>query len=142
MRKAEPMPSSIKSGSRRGAAMIESALALMVLAILMAGIMELGLVGLISNSVAFAAQRATRYASVRGSSSGHPATVADIQATALSYASPLDTAALTVTVTWTPNNNPGSTVLVKVSYAIKPLVMPLDSGVLTLQSTARQTITQ
>ncbi len=131
-----------KSGPQRGAAMVESALALLVLAILMAGIMELGLTGLISTSVAFAAQRSARYASLRGSGSGHPATLADIQAVAQSYAAPLSTSGLSVTVTWTPNNNPGSTVLVKVSYAIKPSLLPVSSGILTLQSAARQTITQ
>jgi Flp pilus assembly protein TadG len=136
------MPSPGRFGARRGSAMIESALALLVLATLMAGIMELGLAGLISSSVAFAAQRAARYASVRGSGSGHPATTADIQATAQSYAGPLATGALKVTVTWTPNNNPGSTVLVKVSYDIKPSMLPVASGLLTLQSSARQTITQ
>ena len=136
------MASAVKFGSRRGAAMIESALAMMVLAILMAGIMELGLTGLISNSVAFAAQRAARYASVRGTGSGHPASVADIQATAQSYAAPLSSSALTVTVSWTPNNNPGSTVLVRVSFDFKPSLLPLSKGVLTLQSSARQTITQ
>jgi Flp pilus assembly protein TadG len=127
---------------RRGAAMIESALAMLVLGILIAGIMEIGLTGMISSCVAFAAQRAARYASVRGSASGHPAALADIQATAQSYASPLSPGALTVTVAWTPNNNPGSTVLVTVAYSIKPSMLPLDNGILKLQSSARQTITQ
>jgi Flp pilus assembly protein TadG len=122
--------------------MIESALAILVLGIMIAGIIELGLAGMISNTVAFAAQRAARYASIRGSGSGHPAAVSDIQATALAYASPLAAGGLTVTVTWTPNNNPGSTVLVTVAYAIKPSMLPVDAGILTLQSSARQTITQ
>lgn len=136
------MPPHHQLGSRRGAALVESALAMLVLGILIAGIMELGLAGLISNTVAFAAQRAARYASVRGSGSGHPAAVADIQATAQAYAAPLSPGSLTVTVTWTPNNNPGSTVLVTVAYAIKPSLLPVDGGILTLQNSARQTITQ
>lgn len=135
-------PPSAGSASKRGAAMVESALALLVLAILMAGIMEVGLTGLISNCVSFAAQRSARYASVRGSASGHPATLTDIQATAQSYAAPLAGSALKVRVTWTPNNNPGSTVLVTVSYDIKPVYLPLSAGVLTLQSMASQTVTQ
>ncbi|MEO8594341.1 MAG: TadE/TadG family type IV pilus assembly protein [Candidatus Solibacter sp.] len=136
------MATARKSGSRRGATLVESALALMVFGVLMAGVMELGFTGFIDSSVTFAAQRAARYAAVRGSGSGHPATVADIRAIAQSYAAPLSTAYLTVTTTWTPNNNPGSTVLVTVSYAIRPALLPISAGVLTLQSAARQTITQ
>jgi hypothetical protein len=76
--------------------------------------MKVGLAGMISNSVSFAAQRAARYASVRGSASGNAATAAQIQAVALGYAEPLNTGNLTVSVTWTPNNTPGSTVQVAV----------------------------
>ena len=128
-------------GSRRGSTLIESSLALMVFGILLAGIMELGVVGLASSSISFAAERAARYAAVRGSGSGHPATVADIRATALAYAVPLNSAAVTVTVTWTPNNDPGSNVRVKVSYSFTSL-RPISSGPMMLQSTAQQMITQ
>jgi Flp pilus assembly protein TadG len=122
--------------------MVESALAMLVFAVLVAGVMELGLVLFVSNSIAFAAQRAARYASIRGNASGHPATVGDIQANAQSYATPLANGALSVAVSWTPNNTPGSTVQVSVSYSIRPLLLPLSPGMLTLQSTARQTIAQ
>jgi Flp pilus assembly protein TadG len=127
---------------RRGSAMIESALALLVFAVLMAGVMEIGLTLFISNSLAFAAQRAARYASVRGGASGHPASAADIRATALAYAAPLNPEGITVTVTWSPNNNAGGTVLVKVSYAIRPMLLPLAASIVTLESSARQTVTQ
>jgi Flp pilus assembly protein TadG len=131
-----------KAESRRGSTMIESALAMVVFALIVAGTVELSVAGLASNSIAFAAQRAARYASVRGSASGHPATVADIQANALSYAAPLTTANLAVNVSWTPNNSPGSTVLVTVSYDIKPSMLLVSSGKLTLRCSARQTISQ
>lgn len=129
-------------GSRRGATMVESALALLVFGVLVAGIMELGLVGFAANSVSFSAQRAARYAAMRGSGSGHAATVADIQATAQGYAAPLNSSSLLVAVTWTPDNHPGSTVEVKVSYAIRPALLPGSAGALTVESTARQTISQ
>jgi Flp pilus assembly protein TadG len=115
---------------------------LLSFAVLMGGIMEVGLAGLISNAVSFAAQRAARYASVRGSASGHAATAADIQTVAQQYATPLSTNALTVSVTWTPNNTPGSTVQVVVSYAIRPAFLPLSGGPLTFAGTARQVIVQ
>ena len=136
------MAGSRRFGSRRGSEMIEGALAMMVFAVILAAIMELGFTGFVSNSVAFAAERAARYASVRGSTSGHPAAVADIQATAQSYAAPLSSSALTVNVTWSPNNHPGSTVQVQVCYSIAPLLLPISSHGMTLQSTASQTITQ
>jgi hypothetical protein len=97
--------------------------------------------GFASNSIAFAAERAARYASVRGGASGHAATTADVQGVAREYASPLDPSAVGVTVTWTPNNNPGSNVQVKVTFSLVS-IQPLSSGAVTLQSTAQQTVTQ
>jgi len=108
----------------------------------MAGIMELGLTGLISNSVSFAAQRAARYASVRGATSGHPASTSDIQSVANEYAAPIASSLLTVTVTWTPNNSPRRTVAVKVSCSVKPALLPLTPAPLTLQSTSAQLVVQ
>ncbi len=126
---------------RRGSTLVESAFALTSVALLLAGIMELGLTGLAANSVSFAAQRAARYASVRGSASGHVASVTDIQNTAQQYAAPLNPASLAVAVTWSPNNHPGSTVQVQVSYTFAHL-LPISSRALTFQSTARQIILQ
>lgn len=128
--------------SQRGSTLIESTLVLLSFAVLLGGIMEVGFTGMVSNSVSFAAQRAARYASVRGSASGHAATAANIQAIAQQYASPLSSSGLTVTVTWTPNNNPGSTVQVQVSYAITPTILPLDGSAFTLTGTSSQLIAQ
>ncbi len=127
---------------RRGSTLVESAFAMLTLALLMAGVMEFGLVGFASNSVSFAAQRAARYAAVRGSGSGHAATATDIRNIALSHAAPLSPASVTVTVTWTPNNNPGSTVQVAVGYSFRPALLPVSEKVLTVRAAARQTITQ
>lgn len=79
---------------------------------------------------------------MRGSSSGHPAAKADIQAIAQQYAAPLNPGSVTVTVTWTPNNGPGNTVQVVVSYSITPSFLPIDRGALTLAGTASQIIVQ
>jgi Flp pilus assembly protein TadG len=115
---------------------------LLSFAVLVGGMMEVGFAGMITNTVSFAAQRAARYASVRGSASGHAATAADIQAVARQYATPLGASGLTVNVTWTPNNAPGGTVQVAVSYAIRPVFLPLSAGALTLTGTARQIVVQ
>jgi Flp pilus assembly protein TadG len=129
-------------GSRRGGTMIESALVFMVFAVMMAGIMELGVIGFAGNSVAFAAHRAARFGSLRGAASGHPATVADIQASATAYAAPLNPANVQVSVTWLPDNQPGSSVQVTVAFAIQPAVLPISATPLTLRSTARARIVQ
>jgi len=130
------------TNGRRGSTLIEATLALWTFAILVGGILEMGFAGMVANTMEFAVQRAARYASVRGSSSSHPAQTADIQSVAQQYATPLIAANLPVTVTWLPNNNPGSTVEVQASYSIKPAILPLDSGKMTFQATAKQIILQ
>lgn len=138
----EPRWPAGRFASQRGSTLIESTLVLLSFAVLLGGIMEVGFTGMVSNSVSFAAQRAARYASVRGSSSGHAALTSDIQTVAQQYASPLNPSSLTVAVTWTPNNSPGSTVQVQVSYAFKPAILPLDGNALTLTGTSNQLIVQ
>jgi len=131
-----------RSAARRGSTLIESALTLASFAILMAGIMELGFTGLVSNSISFAAQRAARYASVRGSASGHPAAGSDVQTEVQSYINALDLTKLTVTTTWTPNNSPGSTVKVVSSYGFQSILIPMSSSLITVKTTCQEVITQ
>jgi len=126
----------------QGSTMVEGALALTSFALLVAGIMELGFIGLTANTVTFAAQRAARYAAVRGSTSGHAASRDDVKSIAQQYAAPLSSGGLTVTVTWTPDNSPGSTVKVKVDYSFKPSLLPISPTALTLSSTSAQIIAQ
>lgn len=127
---------------RRGSTLVESAFALLAFATLLAGIAEIGLIGFAANTLSFAAQRAARYAAVCGSASGHAANAAAVQAVAQADAAPLAAGALTVNVSWTPDNHPGSTVQVQVRYSITPDLLPVSAHGLTLQSTARATIVQ
>ena len=53
---------------------------------------------------------------VRGSTSESPAQLSDIQSYVDGLASGLNTGNLTVNASWTPNNQPGSTVQVTVRY--------------------------
>ena len=128
--------------ARRGSTLVESAVVATAFLLLLTAIMEFGRLGLAYDEVSFAAQSAARYAAVRGSGSGHPAAAADIQAAAESYTAALDNTQVKVTVTWTPNNNPGSTVQVKVSYNFATALVPLSASGLTVQTTARDIITQ
>ena len=135
-----------RSAARRGSTMVESALVLLVYAVLMAGIMELGVVEDTPSTPCPSpptARRAMR--PFAGSTTASPATAAQIVASAQGYAAPLAGAALTVAVSWSPsgNNSPGSTVQVKVSYNFEHTTfLPVDSGVLILRTTACEIISQ
>lgn len=122
--------------------MVESALVATVFLLLLVAIMECGRLGFAYNSISFAAHRAARYATLRGSTSGHPASAADVTAEAESLIVALDNTNLGVTTTWTPDNHPGSTVQVRVSYGFRTLLVPLSSNLLTLAATSKQVISQ
>jgi Flp pilus assembly protein TadG len=134
----------MKAGAmnRRGSAMIESALVTTSFLFLIIGIADFGRMGFAYNSIGYAAHRAARWASTRGSSSGHAAAAADIQAEVLANVAALDNTQLTTAVTWKPNNNPGNTVEVQVTYNFKALLIPITSSSLTLKCTSTQLITQ
>ena len=122
--------------------MIEGALVFVVFALLITAIVELGVAAFAGNAVTFAAHAAARYASLRGSASGHPASDADIQACATRYTSPLNPENLSVTITWSPDHSPGSSVEVAVTYTFRPSVPLLSTRALPLRSVARQQIVQ
>ena len=128
--------------AQRGSTLVESAVVATVFLLLLVGIMEFGRLGFAYNEVSFAAQRAARYAAVRGNSSGHAASAADVQNAALVYTGALDNSQVVVTTTWTPDNHPGSTVQVKVVYHFATVLVPLSAGTLAVQTTARHIITQ
>ena len=127
---------------RRGSVMVELALVFTTFVFLLVAIMDFGRMGFALNSITYAAHHAARFAATNGSGSGHAASTADIQSNVQSNIVALDTAALTTTVTWTPDNSPGSKVQVVISYSFKPLLIPISSTTLTLKSTSSQYITQ
>lgn len=127
---------------RRGSTMLEGALVMTTFVILLVGVMDFGRLGFTYNSVTYAAHQAARFAATNGSASGHPASVATIQSNAEGNLVGMSAKSLTVSVTWTPNNNPGSQVQVVVSYGFQPLLVPISPNSLTLKSTAVDVITQ
>lgn len=131
-----------RRGSRKGSSLVESSIVAVVFLLLLVAVLEFGRLGFAYNSLSFAAQRAARYAAVRGSGSGHAASASDIQNKAAAYIVALDSTKLTVTPTWIPDNKPGSTVRVKVSYTYQPFLLPVSTSGLTLETTAKQTIIQ
>jgi Flp pilus assembly protein TadG len=127
---------------RRGSTMVEAALVTTTFIILLVGVMDFGRLGFAYNSVTYAAHHAARFAATNGSASGHAATSATILSNVESNIVALDTTALTVTTTWTPNNSPGSQVQVVVSYGFKPMLLPISATSVNLKCTASSTIIQ
>jgi Flp pilus assembly protein TadG len=101
--------------------MVELAISLMAFLFLVFGVMDFGWGIYDANWCTSAAQDAVRYASVRGSQSTSPATADDVANYVKGLVVAMDTSRLSVNTTWTPDNNPGSTVQVVVSYTVNPI---------------------
>jgi len=91
------------------------------------------------NFVSNSARDAVRYAIVHGSHSLNPATADDITTFVKNMASGLQANNITVSTTWTPNNDPGSLVEVQVTYDFQPF-FPFSSTALPLTSTSEMVI--
>ena len=135
--------------SQRGQTMVEFAFCAVVLLMLLFGIMDFGRALYAYHFVDNAAREATRYAIVRGASSPKPVSASDIQSFVSSMALGLNAhacssspTALCATTTWTPDNKPGSSVQVKVTYNFQPLVPFLPHAMLQLSSTSEMVISQ
>jgi len=107
-----------------GQAMVEYALLSVVFFALLLFIVDGGRILWNYVTVAEAARVGARYAVVHGSKSIAPvgpsnytALTQEVQRAAVG----LTTASLTVTATWTPNNSPGSSVTVDVTYLVQPI---------------------
>jgi Flp pilus assembly protein TadG len=103
--------------SEDGTGLVEFAMAAPVFLLALFAIMELGLAAWQKNSVASDVREGARYAVVRGSASGRPATAESISAYVKTRTS-LDTAAFRVYTTWSPNKRPGSVVTVSVAHNV------------------------
>jgi Flp pilus assembly protein TadG len=126
---------------QQGLATVEFAIVGAVFILLLIAIMQLGLVIYFDNHVTQVARDAARYAALHGSAAPTPATAASVQAYVMTHSDGLvDTADLTVTTTWIPNNNPGSVVQVQVQYPFPVTIPFVPADVLTLESTSQMTI--
>ncbi|MGY8996203.1 MAG: TadE/TadG family type IV pilus assembly protein [Alphaproteobacteria bacterium] len=95
-----------------GVTAIEFSLIVPVFLLIIYGIMELGRLLFVYNSLGHAVYEGSRYAIVRGSESAAPATTSQIEAQVQAYATSLDPSLLNVNVTFDPDNSPGSTVVI------------------------------
>lgn len=89
--------------------------------------------------VSNAARDAVRYAIVHGSQSMSPATSDDIQQYVDNMAYGLNTSDISVSTTWDPNNDAGSTVTVQVTYDFQPFY-PFVTTKVPMTSTSQMVI--
>jgi Flp pilus assembly protein TadG len=125
---------------QRGSVLVESGLTVVIFMFLIFGIMEFCRAVWAYNLLSHAAREATRYAMARGSTTPHPATVADITNIVNSEAVGLNPADVQVNVSWIPNNKPGSSVKVALQYSFSPVTALIGSG--KFGSTSQVIITQ
>lgn len=108
--------------NRRGNALLESALVLWPFMLLVFGIVQIGFVIWSNGTLAYAVDEAVRYASLNGARSSVPATADSIRQAVRNNALGLNTAAITINVTWSPDNRPGSSVRVEAIYPVATLI--------------------
>ena len=139
-----PMAARIRklAGGRRGSTLVESALVFGLFVQIVFGIMEASRFMYFYNWIAYAAREGTRYACVRGSSSSHPATAADVRTFVMNQAVTYDSANVTVSTKWNPNNNAGSAVDVEVDYSYHPLIGFIFPKAFTIKAKSEMVISQ
>src|SRR6202167_1872032 len=129
--------------SHPGQAMAEFALVLTPCLALFFGVINFALALYCYDFVCYSAQQAVRYATVHGSTLPGFVSSTDVK----NYVNTLvvgvlNTSAMTVTTTWSPDNKPGSVVTVSVSYNFPPLTKLVSSVTIPLSRTAAMVITQ
>lgn len=103
-------------GWSRGQAVLETAISVIVFLTLLLGVIDFGYGLYTYDLVSYAAKIGSRWAIVHGSTSSAPASASDVQNYIASQVAGLDPGKLQVTTSWSPNNHPGSTVSVQVTY--------------------------
>lgn len=135
------------SATERGSAVVEFAAAFTMLFLFLFSIMDLSRALYSYHFIADAAREGTRYAMVRGATctsytTACPASATDIQNYVKNVPAGINPASLTVTTTWTPNNNPGSVVQVQVQYSFQPIFPLVRKGALVMTSSSQVVISQ
>jgi Flp pilus assembly protein TadG len=122
----------------RGQAMLETAVSIIVFLTLLLGVIDFGYGLYTYDLVSYAAKIGSRWAIVHGATSGSPATASDVQNYIATQIAGLDPSKMQVNTSWSPDNSPGSTVSVQVTYNFSfadPLV-PIKSLTFNASSNA------
>jgi Flp pilus assembly protein TadG len=119
--------------------MIEMALALPIYFLLVYGVIQLSYVLFGYCNATYACRMAARYAAIHGTGSTSACTSAQLKTIALRYLWGAPASGTTVTSTWAPDNNPGSTVTVAITL-VYPTAIPFSSLAQVTIGTAAQAI--
>jgi Flp pilus assembly protein TadG len=107
------------------------------------GIIDFGRALYAYDAISDAARIGTRYAIVRGASSNSPVTASTVAwYVANNCCAGLDPNAITVTTTWSPNNQAGSTVTVQVNYTLTFMTPLLPTWSVPMSATSAMVISQ
>jgi Flp pilus assembly protein TadG len=122
--------------------MIETAVVLPVYFCLVFGIMQLCFVLFGYCNATYACRQVSRFAAVHGTGSTYQATSSDLQNIAKQYLWGCPTGHITVTTTWSPDNNPGSTIIVKISMVYRTVIPFSTLSQITVGTSAQALILQ
>ena len=112
-----------RSGYRfKGQGMVEFALVGPIFFLMLLGTIEMGRVMWVNHELSNGTREGARWAAVRGEMSGENITTANVETIILDRTSALSDDDLSVTVTWAPNREPGSTVTVVTTYEYSPII--------------------
>ena len=122
--------------------MIEMALVLPVYILLVHGMIQLCFVLFGYCNATYAIRVAARYAALHGTGSTYACTSTDLQNITKKYLWGARLSNVTITNTWSPDNNPGSTVTIKISI-VYPTAIPFSSlSQITVGTAVKTTILQ
>ncbi len=125
-----------------GQSAVEFAITIAGLLVLVLAITNFAMVISAYTFVCYSARDGTRYAAVRGATSPTPASASDISAFVLSEAAGLNPSQLSVQTTWTPDNQPNSSVAVQVQYNFQFQIPFVTLSPVTLSSNSKFVISQ
>ena len=127
---------------QRGSIAVQSAILLPAFFGGILGILYFGLAFFAQSSISYAAREGARYAVVHGNKSTTPATATDVVNFAKSRVPGLIANDVSVSVSFNPNNAPGSDVTVTTSYTLGASAALLGARAMTFTRSVRMTILQ
>ena len=127
---------------QRGTAMMEMALILPIYFLMVYGVFLMCFVLFGYCNATYASRIAARYGALHGTGSTYQCTGTDLQNLAKQFLWGAPTNGTTITPTWSPDNNPGSTVTVKI-VLVYPTAIPFSSiSQVTVGTSAQEVILQ
>jgi Flp pilus assembly protein TadG len=126
--------------NRNGAVAVEFGLVITAFLTVALGIVEIGRYAMMQQALIESVHTGGRYAMVHGSNSTAPATAASLESLVQNNSSVLKPTLVSVTVTFSPNNSPGSTISIVATYPWTPFIQLLTLSAATIKATSITTI--